>query len=74
MYALASGQHPSAIRIGRRVVRVLMVGPIAVLAVRAGDTTYTEAALREQHAIVLGLAERIEMSLSEPGGVDGEAG
>ena len=37
-----------------------MVGPIAVLAVRAGDTTYTEAALREQHAIVLGLAERID--------------
>ena len=60
VYALASGQHPSAIRIGRRVVRVLIVGPIAVLAVRAGDTTYTEAALREQHAIVLGLAERID--------------
>jgi hypothetical protein len=40
---------------------VLSIGPIGVLGVtRGGDTTYTEAALRAQHEVVLALAEKID--------------
>ena len=61
VYALAAGSFPPTIRIGRHRIRALKVGPLAVLGVTpAGDATFTEAALREQHAIVLGLAESID--------------
>jgi hypothetical protein len=61
VYALAAGSFPPTIRVGRHRIRALKVGPVAVLgATPAADATFTEAALREQHAIVLGLAEAID--------------
>ena len=52
---------PTQIRVGRRVIRVLMVDRIAVVgAPPVDDATFTEAALRAQHALVVDLAERID--------------
>ena len=61
VYALASPPLPSKIKIGARTIRVLSVGPIDVLGVTpAGETTYSEAALRDQHEVVLTLAEKFD--------------
>src|SRR5688572_28558530 len=61
VYALTAGRVPQRLRARGRSVRVMVVGPIGVIvgAPRAADTP-TETALREQHAIVLSLAEQID--------------
>lgn len=61
VYALATAPLPQRIRVGGVSLRVLSVGPIAVLAapVRAVPLS-TEDALREQHAVVVALARRVD--------------
>src|SRR5688500_9444869 len=61
VYALAAAPLPQRIRVGRVTLKALFVGPIAVLArpVRPVSLS-TEEALREQHAIVTALAERVD--------------
>jgi gas vesicle protein GvpL/GvpF len=61
VYALAATPLPATIRVGRHVAHVLPLGPIAVIgATPAGESTFGEEALREQHEIVLALARRID--------------
>jgi hypothetical protein len=61
VYALAAAPLPTTIRVGRHVAHVWPVGPIAVIgATPAGESTFGEEALREQHEIVLALARRID--------------
>lgn len=61
VYALAAPPLSSTINVGGRAVRVIRVGPIGVLGVvSVGDTTYSEAALRDQHEIVLALSEKVD--------------
>jgi hypothetical protein len=61
VYALASAPQPPRVQAGRLSLRVFIVGPVAVIAgppPRAG--TSSEEALRQQHAIVLALADRVD--------------
>ena len=61
IYALAAPPLPATIDAAGRTVRVLAVGPIGILGVVASaGTTYTEAALRDQHEIVLALSEKVD--------------
>jgi hypothetical protein len=61
IYALAVPPLPSAIEICDRTVRGLGIGPIGVLGVTPAEaTTYTEAALRDQHDVVLALAAKFD--------------
>lgn len=61
VYALAAAPLPQRIRVGRVSVKVLFVGPIAVLAGPLRPLPLsTEDALREQHAIVTALADRVD--------------
>ena len=61
VYALSTGDLPSIVPVSGRRVHVLAVGGISALgAMASADDTFSEAALREQHDIVLGLAERID--------------
>ena len=61
VYALAAAPLPQRIRVGRLSVRVLFVGPVAVLTGPVRPLALsTEDALREQHAIVTALAEKVD--------------
>jgi hypothetical protein len=61
VYALTAGRVPQRFRARGRSVRVMFVGPVGVIvgAHRAANTP-TETALREQHAVVLSLADQID--------------
>ena len=61
VYALATGSLPPRIHVAGRVLRVFSVGSISVIAAAPRTAPLpTEEALREQHAVVLALAERID--------------
>ena len=59
VYALAMGPVPARLRVPGRSIRILRVGPIAVLA-GAPHEIPLEKALRDQHSIVLELARRFD--------------
>lgn len=59
MYALAAGRLPARVRVSAGVLRILRIGPIAVI-VGAPHERPIEEAVREQHAIVLELARRFD--------------
>jgi hypothetical protein len=61
VYALAAAPQPTRVQAGPLSLRVFAVGPVAVIGGpprRAGAST--EEALRQQHAIVLALADRVD--------------
>jgi hypothetical protein len=60
VYALAAGGLPERMRVGRLSLRVFSIGSIAAIAGAPGGATASEEALREQHAIVVALAERVD--------------
>ena len=61
MYALAAGRLPQRMRVGRVGLRVFAIGPIAAIAgTPRAAADASEEALREQHSIVLALAERLD--------------
>jgi hypothetical protein len=60
VYALAAPPLPQRIRIQGRALRVFVMGSIAVIAARPREFPSVEDALREQHAVVLALADRID--------------
>jgi hypothetical protein len=67
IYALAAGPLPARIRIDGSALRVFRIGPIAVIAgppraesVSTSGAASMEHALREHHAIVVALAERVD--------------
>lgn len=61
VYALSTGNLPPRIQVGALSLRVLFVGPVAVIAgASRRSSTDVEDALRRQHAIVLALAEQID--------------
>jgi hypothetical protein len=60
VYALAAPPLPRRIRVAGRALRVFMMGSIAVIAARPRESRPVEEALREQHAVVVALADRID--------------
>lgn len=60
VYALAATPLPQRVRVGRASLRVIFVGPVAAIAGPPRHAQTVEDALREQHTIVLALAERFD--------------
>jgi hypothetical protein len=60
VYALAAGPVPQRVRVGRASLRVIFVGPVAAIAGPPLSAPTVEDALRQQHAIVLALADRFD--------------
>lgn len=60
VYALAAGRLPQRVRVRQASLRVLFVGPVAAITAPPRSAPTVEDALREQHAIVLALADRFD--------------